>query len=82
MTCGGHCRFGSGGPLFYVPAAHEEAKSGLEHVLDSLFFNIVNALLSCFCMCVDVSFVQPQVQIEQQFGLFFMGLPRTAVAQN
>ena len=28
-------RFRSGGPLFYVPAAHKEAKSGLVHVLDS-----------------------------------------------
>ena len=46
MRCGGHLRFASGGPLFYVPAAHEEAKSGLVHVLDPLFFNIeINALL-------------------------------------
>ena len=40
------CRFVSGGQLFYVPAAHKEAKSGLIRVLDSFFFNIeINALL-------------------------------------
>ena len=39
-------RFGFGGPLFYVLAAHKEAKSGPVHVLDSSFLNIeINALL-------------------------------------
>ena len=39
-------KFHSGGPVFYVPAAHKEAKGGLVHVLDSFFFSIeMNALI-------------------------------------
>ena len=40
MTYGGHFKFGIRGPLFYGPAAHQEAKDGQVHVLDSMFINI------------------------------------------
>ena len=46
MRCARHLNFVSGGPLFYVRAAREEAKTGLVHVLDPLFCNIeINAFL-------------------------------------
>ena len=39
-------KFASVRLLFYVPASHKVAKSGVVHVLNSFFFNIeINALL-------------------------------------